>query len=113
MFYAYRRDVVALINAARLPAIYPEREYADDRGLMAYGTNVPDNFRRAADYVDRILKGAKARRPADPGARQVRFRRQPQDRPRAGADDPARDPRPCRRGHRMRLGWSYLNRRPS
>ena len=59
MFYAYRRDVVALINAARLPAIYPEREYADDRGLMAYGTNVPDNFRRAADYVDRILKGAK------------------------------------------------------
>jgi putative tryptophan/tyrosine transport system substrate-binding protein len=59
MFYAYRRDVVALVNAARLPAIYPEREYADDGGLMAYGTNVPDNFRRAADYVDRILKGAK------------------------------------------------------
>jgi putative ABC transport system substrate-binding protein len=58
-FYAYRRDVVALINAARLPAIYPEREYADDGGLMAYGTNVPDNFRRAADYVDRVLKGAK------------------------------------------------------
>jgi putative tryptophan/tyrosine transport system substrate-binding protein len=62
MFYAYRRDVVALVNTARLPAIYPEREYADDGGLMAYGTNVPDNFRRAADYVDRILKGA---RPGD------------------------------------------------
>ena len=59
MFYAYRRDVVALISAAHLPAIYPEREYADDGGLMAYGTNVPDNFRRAANYVDRILKGAK------------------------------------------------------
>jgi putative tryptophan/tyrosine transport system substrate-binding protein len=59
MFYAYRRDVVALINAARLPAIYPEREYVDEGGLMAYGTNVPDNLRRAADYVDRILKGAK------------------------------------------------------
>ena len=59
MFYAYRRDVVALINAARLPAIYPEREYADEGGLIAYGTNVSDNFRRAADYVDRILKGAK------------------------------------------------------
>ena len=55
----YRRDVVAVINAARLPAIYPEREYVDDGGLMAYGANVPDNFRRAADYVDRILKGAK------------------------------------------------------
>jgi putative tryptophan/tyrosine transport system substrate-binding protein len=60
MFYSYRRDIVALVNAARLPAIYPEREYADDGGLMAYGANVPDNFRRAASYVDRILKGAKA-----------------------------------------------------
>jgi putative ABC transport system substrate-binding protein len=59
MFYSFRRDVVALVNAARLPAIYPEREYADDGGLMAYGTNLPDNFRRAAGYVDRILKGTK------------------------------------------------------
>ena len=58
-FYNFRRDVVALVNAAHLPAIYPEREYADDGGLMAYGTNVPDNFRRAAGYVDRILKGTK------------------------------------------------------
>jgi len=58
MFYSYRRDVVGLVNAARLPAIYPEREYADDGGLMAYGANASDNFRRAADYVDRILKGA-------------------------------------------------------
>jgi hypothetical protein len=57
--YNYRRDVVALINAARLPAIYPERDYADDGGLMAYGGNVADNFRRAAGYVDRILKVAK------------------------------------------------------
>ncbi len=62
VFYSYRRDVVALVNAAHLPAIYPEREYADDGGLMSYGANVPDNFRRAADYVDRILKGAS---PAD------------------------------------------------
>jgi putative ABC transport system substrate-binding protein len=61
-FYNYRRHVIALINAAHLPAIYPEREYADDGGLMAYGANVADNFRRAADYVDRILKGEK---PAD------------------------------------------------
>jgi putative ABC transport system substrate-binding protein len=59
MFWNYRRDIVSLINEARLPAIYPEREYADDGGLMVYGANVPDNFRRAADYVDRILKGAK------------------------------------------------------
>ena len=59
VFYNYRRDVVALVNQTRLPAIYPEREYADDGGLLAYGANVPDNFRRAASYVDRILKGAK------------------------------------------------------
>ena len=59
VFYSYRRDVVGLVNATRFPAIYPEREYADSGGLMSYGANVPDNFRRAADYVDRILKGAK------------------------------------------------------
>jgi putative tryptophan/tyrosine transport system substrate-binding protein len=58
MFWNHRRAIVALVNAARLPAIYPEREYADDGGLMAYGANVPDNFHRAAGYVDRILKGA-------------------------------------------------------
>jgi putative tryptophan/tyrosine transport system substrate-binding protein len=62
MFYSYRRDIIGLVNAARLPAIYPERDYADDGGLMAYGANVADNFRRAAGYVDRILKGA---RPGD------------------------------------------------
>jgi putative ABC transport system substrate-binding protein len=60
MFWNHRREIIALISAARVPAIYPEREYADDGGLMAYGANVPDNFRRAADYVDRILKGAKS-----------------------------------------------------
>jgi putative tryptophan/tyrosine transport system substrate-binding protein len=71
MFYSFRRDIVALVNAARLPAIYPEREYADDGGLMGYGANVPDNFRRAASYVDRILKGAS---PADlPIQEPVRF----------------------------------------
>jgi putative ABC transport system substrate-binding protein len=59
MFWNHRREVVALIAAAHLPALYPEREYADEGGLMAYGSNVPENFRRAAGYVDRILKGAK------------------------------------------------------
>jgi putative ABC transport system substrate-binding protein len=62
MFWNHRRDIVALVNAARMPAIYPEREYVEDGGLMAYGTNVPDTFRRMANYVDRIVKGAN---PAD------------------------------------------------
>jgi putative tryptophan/tyrosine transport system substrate-binding protein len=57
MFWNQRQSIISLINAARLPAVYPEREYADDGGLMAYGPSVPDNFRRAAGYVDRILKG--------------------------------------------------------
>ena len=68
MFWNHRGEIIALVNAARLPVIYPEREYADDGGLMAYGANVPDNFRRAAGYVDRILKGAN---PADLPAQQA------------------------------------------
>jgi putative tryptophan/tyrosine transport system substrate-binding protein len=57
MFWNSRRVIIARLNGGRRPAIYPEREYADDGGLIAYGPNVPDNFRRAAGYVDRILKG--------------------------------------------------------
>jgi putative tryptophan/tyrosine transport system substrate-binding protein len=60
MFWNHRREILTLVAAARVPAIYPEREYADEGGLIAYGPNVADNFRRAAAYVDQILKGAKA-----------------------------------------------------
>ncbi len=59
IFWNQRARIVALAAASRLPALYPEREYADAGGLLAYGPNVPDNFRRAARYVDKILKGAK------------------------------------------------------
>ena len=59
MFWDRRATIVALAAAARVPAIYPSREFADDGGLIAYGPNVPDAYRRAAYYVDRILKGAK------------------------------------------------------
>jgi hypothetical protein len=43
--------VVALVNAAHLPALYPEREYADVGGLISYGASVLENFRAAAGYV--------------------------------------------------------------
>jgi putative tryptophan/tyrosine transport system substrate-binding protein len=59
MFWNHRATIIAVAKAAHLPAIYPEREYADDGGLIAYGPNIPDSFRRAAGYVDRILRGAK------------------------------------------------------
>jgi putative tryptophan/tyrosine transport system substrate-binding protein len=71
MFWHHRSELLALVATAGVPSIYPGREYADDGGLMSYGANVPDNFRRAADYVDRILRGAK---PGDlPIQRPVRF----------------------------------------
>jgi putative ABC transport system substrate-binding protein len=43
----------------RLPAIYPSREFVDAGGLITYGVNYPDLYRRAATFVDKILKGAK------------------------------------------------------
>lgn len=59
MFWNHRQEIIALLTAARTPAMYPQREYADDGGLMAYGPNVQDNYRRTAEYVERILKGVK------------------------------------------------------
>jgi putative tryptophan/tyrosine transport system substrate-binding protein len=57
-----RGPIIEFAAANRLPAIYPLREYVDEGGLLSYGANVADISRRAAYYVDRILKGAK---PAD------------------------------------------------
>ena len=59
---SHRTQVTDLAVKSRLPAIYPQREFVDNGGLMSYGTNFADLFRRAATYVDKILKGAK---PAD------------------------------------------------
>ena len=69
--WSQREHIVAMAARYQLPAIYPEPEFATAGGLLAYGPNVPDNFRRAAAYVDRILKGA---RPGDlPVQRPTRF----------------------------------------
>jgi putative ABC transport system substrate-binding protein len=59
MFLSERRRLVGLAAKYRLPALYPMREFVDAGGLMAYGPNLADMFRRAATYVDKILKGAK------------------------------------------------------
>ena len=62
MFNTERRRLADLAAKSRLPAVYQLREYVDAGGLMAYGANLADLNRRAAAYVDKILKGAK---PAD------------------------------------------------
>jgi putative ABC transport system substrate-binding protein len=60
--WSQREHIVALAARYRLPAMYGEPGFVTAGGLFSYGPNVPDNFRRAAAYVDRILKGA---RPGD------------------------------------------------
>jgi putative ABC transport system substrate-binding protein len=57
-----RIRINTLALGARLPAVLPNREFAEVGGLMSYGPNFPDLFRRAAEYADKILRGAK---PAD------------------------------------------------
>jgi putative ABC transport system substrate-binding protein len=59
MFIGERRRLVDLAAKNRLPAVYFIREFVDAGGLMAYGANFADVFRRAATYVDKILKGTK------------------------------------------------------
>jgi ABC-type uncharacterized transport system substrate-binding protein len=61
-FFAERKRIVELAGKYRLPAIYFQKEFVDEGGLMSYGADFDDLFRRAAVYVDKILKGAK---PAD------------------------------------------------
>jgi putative ABC transport system substrate-binding protein len=58
----HRHRIIAVAARHKLPAVYPERSYIHDGGLISYGPNFLDQYRRAAGYVDRILKGEK---PAD------------------------------------------------
>jgi len=62
MFFVHRTEIIDTSAKTRLPAIFWPRGFVDVGGLMSYGTSYPDLYRRAADYVDTILKGAK---PAD------------------------------------------------
>src|SRR3989449_11357660 len=62
MFAIHRTELVHLSTKNRMPAIFWRREFVEAGGLMSYGTIYPELYRRAADYVAKILKGAK---PAD------------------------------------------------
>jgi putative tryptophan/tyrosine transport system substrate-binding protein len=61
-FFAERKRIVELAGKYRLPAIYFQKEFVDEGGLMSYGADFDDLFRKSAHYVDKILKGTK---PAD------------------------------------------------
>jgi len=58
-FFAERKRIVELATKHRLPAIYQRKEYVDEGGLMSYGVDYDDQYRKTAYYVDKILKGAK------------------------------------------------------
>jgi len=60
--FGNRDRIASFAQKNKLPSVYAQREYVDADGLMSYGPSTPDMHRRAATYVDRILKGAK---PAD------------------------------------------------
>jgi putative tryptophan/tyrosine transport system substrate-binding protein len=60
--FAYRAAIIRFAAQNRLPAVFPWREMAQEGGLMAYGPDIAENYRRATAYVDKIFKGAK---PAD------------------------------------------------
>jgi len=62
IFFGERKRIVELAGKYRLPAIYFQKEFVDEGGLMSYGVDFNDLYRRAAWYVDKILKGTK---PAD------------------------------------------------
>ena len=59
VFLSHRTQILELAAKSRLPVMYSGREFVEDGGLMGYGVSYDDLFRRAATYVDKILKGAK------------------------------------------------------
>jgi putative ABC transport system substrate-binding protein len=59
VIWSYRTQIVAAAARRGLPAMYGYREFVDDGGLMSYGPDRIDQYRRTATYVDKILKGAK------------------------------------------------------
>jgi ABC-type uncharacterized transport system substrate-binding protein len=58
-FFAERKRIIELARKYHFPAIYPQKEFVYGGGLISYGADSTDLFRRAASYVDKILKGAK------------------------------------------------------
>ena len=101
LFVGVRQALVELAAQHRIAVSYDNRLIAEAGGLMSYGPDTVDMYRRSASYVDKILKGAKPRRAANRAADQIRAGHQPQDREGARPHYPAIAARPRRRGDRI------------
>jgi ABC-type uncharacterized transport system substrate-binding protein len=112
VFGTARTQIVGPAAKHRLPAMYVWREDTVAGGLMSYGPSLSDSLRRAATYVDKILKGRQARRPPGRAADEVRASDQSQDRQDPRADDPAVDPLPGRSGNRIARAGPRPGARP-
>ena len=99
----HREMIVELAARHKLPAVYSERSFVTVGGLVSYGPDFVDQFRRAAGYVDRILKGEKAFGVAGARGVQVRAGHQSQDRQGARPDGAVEPACPRRRGDRMKI----------
>ena len=102
VFRTYRQRIAELAAAARLPAIYGYRDHVEAGGLISYGPKLEENYRRAATYVDKILKGAK---PSDLPIEQptkIELVINLKTAKALGLDVPPTPTRPRRRGDRMR-----------
>src|SRR5262249_7147748 len=71
-FMSVHRDlIISLASQFRIPAIYPYRYFAEAGGLVSYGVDAIEQFRRASDYVSRILRGAQAAGPPRPAPTKI------------------------------------------
>jgi putative ABC transport system substrate-binding protein len=102
VLFTRRQQVAELALAHRLPGMHFPRDWVEAGCLVSYGASLPDLYRRAAVYVDKILKGGEACRSCGRAARAPPHGDQPEDREDARNHDPAIAADACRRGDSMR-----------
>ena len=111
LFFHHGTQIADLAIKSRLPALFAPREFAEAGGLLAYGASLGDVYRRAAVYVDKILKRRPSSRPAHRGAYEVRAGHQPQDRQGPRPDDPPVAPAAGGSGDRVSRFWDQVEKR--